>query len=178
MRIYGRTLLLALCCACLSTSVQAGWWANFNRDYRRNNEWPDHFTPADRQAANAPFGIMIQNGWRAQNTLGAHHFKEDGSDLTAAGALKVRWILTDAPEQHRVIFVERGASLEETSTRINSVRNVAVQMSTDGEPATIMETTSPVRGWPADYIDAIDRKAKDSIPPPRLRAPTGDGTGS
>ena len=71
------------------------------RDTKRRNCWPEPFTRPDRYAVRAPFALMVSNGWRRQNLLGEHHFVDQGGKLTEAGRLKIRWILTEAPQHHR-----------------------------------------------------------------------------
>src|SRR5690606_31767834 len=72
-----------------------------------NRAWPYPHVCPDREWAMAPFETMVQNGWRRQNLLGAHHFDEETRRLTPAGELKVQWTMTQTPPQYRQIYVER-----------------------------------------------------------------------
>src|SRR5690606_15584634 len=96
--------------------------------------WPD------RAAVCAPFGVMIHNGWRMQNTLASHHFREGTSELTEAGKLKVLWIMNEAPAQHRTIFIERSEAPELTQGRVRTVQNIAASLAVDGMVPAVMET--------------------------------------
>ena len=71
---------------------------------------------------------MVANGWRRQNMLGEFHFEPATGQLTEAGRLKVRWILTACPEQHRLIYVHTAERDEETSARIAAVQQLAAQI--------------------------------------------------
>lgn len=137
------------------------------RDTKRNNCWPQPFVCPDRQAVRAPFVVMVNNGWRRQNILGDYHFESETGELTEAGKLKVRWILTQAPQQHRVVFVSRAQSPAETSARIDSVEQLAVQFTPPGQEPAVMETHLTAAGWPADQIDKLNREffEKTSISP-------------
>ena len=75
------------------------------RDTKRRNCWPEPWLGPDRAVTRAPFCIMVANGWRRQNMLGEFHFEPGSGQLTEAGRLKVQWILTACPEQHRLVYV-------------------------------------------------------------------------
>ena len=170
---------LALVLAAAGT-VQADWLKDFygecKRDFHRNNAWPEPFNYPDRDAIYAPFAVMVHNGWRMQNTLGKHHFRPGGMELTEAGQLRVMWILTEAPPPYRTIFVERGETAAATAARVRSVQLTGQKLSVDGAMPIVMEAAVPARGWPADQIDATTRQWLNSVPAPRL--PTGGGGGA
>lgn len=146
---------------------------NMVRDFKRNNCWPEPFVGPDRYSVRAPFALMVHNGWRRQNLLGDYHFEEGTAMLKEVGRLKVRWILTVAPQQHRTIYVHESANPEVTLERIKSVQEVALQYTRSGEIPVIEPTTVDPTGWPAERVDAIDRRWADSIPDPRLPSAQG-----
>jgi hypothetical protein len=140
-----------------SVPVQGQILESIAKDFKRNNCWPQPFVCPDRQAVRAPFVVMVNNGWRRQNILGDYHFKTETGELTEAGKLKVRWILTQAPPQHRIIFVNRAMSPAETAARMDTVQQLAAEY-TPGEPLPrVIETDLPAAGWPADQIDKVAR---------------------
>lgn len=143
---------------------------NFRLDYRENRIWPQQYVEADRQAVRTPMEMIITNGWQRQNTLNDHHFEEGSTELTEAGRLKVKWILSNVPPQYRSIFVERGIDSEATASRIASVQQVAADQLVDGEMPVIMQTRHGAEGWPAVDIDMMRRKYLESAPEPRLPA--------
>ena len=98
------------------------------RDIKRRNCWPEPFVHADRATVRALFCVMVANGWRRQNMLGEFHFETATGQLTEAGRLKVRWILTECPEEHRLIYVHVAERDEETSARIAAVQQFAAQI--------------------------------------------------
>jgi hypothetical protein len=146
------------------------------RDTKRRNCWPEPFVTPDRYAVRAPLALMVSNGWRRQNLLGEHHFVDQGGELTEAGRMKVRWILTEAPSQHRTIYVHSSGSAELTAARIDNVQQLAAQLVPAGELPAVLETGIPVQGWPAARADMVGRKFDASTPEPRLPEASSGGT--
>jgi len=144
------------------------FWDSVVRDWKRNNCWPDPFLRPDRHAVRAPFVLMVNNGWRRQNMVADHHFEEGTTSLNEAGELKIRWIMTEAPRHHRTIYVRRAKTPEETSARIEVVRQIAAQFAEANQTPVVLETTLDASGWPADRVDMIDRRWLESTPDPRL----------
>ncbi len=134
----------------------------------RNNCWPRPFTCWDNASVASPFAVMVDNGWRKQNMLADHHFDGTGTALNEAGKNKLRWILNEAPEQHRTIYVRRAESPEKTSVRYAAVQQASVGLAPPGARISILETNLSPAGWPAERIDTIGRKFQASTPEPRL----------
>ncbi len=159
--------VVVLCCR----TADAGWresWDRFWLDFHRNNCYPEPFSHADRAAAGAPFAVMINNGWQRQNTLGNHHFDAETQQLTRAGELKLRWILTKTPPMRHSVFVLRGTSIDVTSVRVDSVQQATARIVASGPMPPIFETNVDPPGRPADQIDLIRKKAESEIPDPIL----------
>ncbi|MCA9120495.1 MAG: hypothetical protein H6822_14310 [Planctomycetaceae bacterium] len=178
-----RTILaLSFVAAVVNASVaQAGWdefWARVHLDFHRMNCWPEPFLHADKDLVRQPMLAMTDSGWRMQNTLSDHLFDVETHSLTQAGALKVRWIVTQAPPHRRTVFVLRGATPDATLSRVEAVQEAITQLVPQGaRPEVLLTDVIPV-GGSGDYFDAVDRALKDSIPPPRLpeaSGPTGSG---
>ncbi len=166
----------------LSATAQAeGWfrqlWHTVTTDCYRNNAWPEPFNHVDRQAATAIFDVQIAKGMQVQNTLGAYHFDSDTGQITDAGKLKVEWILTKASARSRTVYVERGLTQEDTAARLQSVRGFSARFSPTGMTADVFETTLPPRRSPADPIVGEQKGFADTMPQPRLAAPTSDSAG-
>jgi hypothetical protein len=155
------------------TQASADWFFGIPTDFKRRQCWPDPFDCADRATVRAPFVTMVANGWRRQNMLGEYHFETGTGQLTEAGRLKVRWILTTGPQQHRLIYVHIAESNEETSARLAAVQQCVAQITPNDMPP-ILATTIPDDGCPADQVDMIGRKFQQSIPSPRLPATSGN----
>ena len=149
-------------------SAWHAFWQSVARDWRRNNCWPEAFVPADRLAVRAPFMVMVNNGWRRQNLVADHHFEEGTATLNRSGELKVRWIMTQAPRQHRTIYVRRAESPEDTAARIAAIQEFAVPFAEDGQLPAVRETNMDTTGWPAARVDMIDRRSLETAPDPQL----------
>lgn len=178
-RILGVAALAAAAVSCPASQVQAGdWcsdlWNSMSLNYQRNAVWPEPFVHYDRRAVYEPFSIMVQKGWARQNTLGTHHFEPGTTTLTEAGALRVQWIMTQAPPQFRTIFVENAITAVESEGRLTAVRGVAERFVPEGMTVQVMVTNTKVPGWSADEINATRVQFRDTAPPPRLPQPTGN----
>ena len=178
VRMVRVTALVALCGA-FTAPAHANWFSEFfhsvARDTKRRNCWPKPFVCPDRDAVRAPMAVMVSNGWRRQNMLGDHHFEPEDGQLTEAGRLKLRWILTEAPRQHRTVYVHTAEDAEATAGRLEVVRETAAQMVGEANLPPVLATGIPARGWPASRVEAITRKFQQATPDPVL--PSGGGGG-
>lgn len=149
------------------------------RDFERRNCWPEPFVCPDRQAVRDPMAIMVARGWERQNMLAEQYFEENRADLNEAGKIKIRWIVTEPPPPHRVIYVRRTVSPELTMARIEAVKAFAMQAAQPEACPPVLETTATPPGWPADRVDALSRKFFAAIPDPKLPGGSGaSGSGS
>jgi hypothetical protein len=172
-------MLISLSCATqVSADMCTCFFTSIAQDVKRRQCWPAPFAEPARVAVRAPFCLMGNNGWRRQNMLGEYHFEPGTGQLTEAGRLKVRWILTVAPEQRRSIYVHAADANPETAARMNAVQQFASQVTPMCLPP-VMATSIPDDGWSATQVDAIDRKYLAAQPVPRLPMPsTGTGASS
>jgi hypothetical protein len=146
--------------------------------YHVNEMWPWPYVCPDRMAVREPFCMMINNGWRRENLLGAHHFNPETNQLNAAGQLRIQWIMTQAPPNRRQIFVERSLDSAINSQRIDATRAYAVKVSIDNRLPQIVETSIMFEGRPATIVDATNVKFQQAMPAPVLPAAQGATTGS
>ncbi len=158
-------------------SVWKRFWSKFFLEAKRNNAWPYPYLYADRVAVRAPFVVMVNNGWRRQNTLGGHHFSEDSSGLTEAGQMKIRWIVLEGPAHHQTIYVHTARTVEETAKRVDAVQHLAIKLRPTGSLPAVLQTNIPPAGWPAGHIDDINRKFQSSMPEPRLQEASSESGG-
>jgi hypothetical protein len=131
--------------------------------------------------AKAPFVIMANNGWKLQNTIGDALFDNDTDTLNRAGELKVKWILTQAPECRRTVFVLVADSDVETQARVEAVQQYISRLIPTGGLPEVLLTDRDVEGVPGQYLDDIELSYRKTIPSPRLpasQAKAPGGTGS
>jgi hypothetical protein len=156
---------------------QQGFFYRSKIDWHRVNCWPEPFIYADREAVYAPFHAMVQAGWRRHNTMGDIDFDRNTHELTEAGRYKLQWILTQAPVEHRTVFVLTGPDRQVAALRLASVQRESVSFMPPGGQPVIFETNVEPRTTPADYIDDIYTKVRTTTPSPRI-APVSDGGGT
>ncbi len=116
---------------------------------------------------------MINNGWRRQNLLGDYHFEEGTNQLTAAGKLKSKWILTQAPQDRRTIFVQRGETQSDTASRIAAVHSWAGNQSPALDSVLVNDTHIVSEGHTAGSVDSIFVGFQANQPAPVLTPATG-----
>jgi hypothetical protein len=158
--------------------LDAGWnefWHRVHVDFKRMNCWPEPFVEMDRHAAAAPFEAFKDAGWRLENTLVEFLFTED-QQLTHAGKLKVRHILTQVPAHRRNIFVLQGETPEITERRVDAVQRAVAEILVDGPLPPVLVTDQIPRSGSGDYLNTVNRKYRESIPAPVL--PEAEGSSS
>jgi hypothetical protein len=144
------------------------------RDTKRRNCWPEPFVYPDRQLTRQALAIQVSAGWERQNLLSEFHFTPDGRQLTEAGRMRALWIMNEAPEPHRIIYVHRAYSPQDTALRMQTVqRFVAQNPYASGVP--VLESTRTDDGWPAERINALAIRAAGSAMPPTLMGGSGGG---
>lgn len=179
-RVCRLLMLSALLCAFVPVDAEAGWCEFHQRcrlDYYRNNLWPQPFVNVDRISTCSPFVAMAQNGWYQQSTLSNFHFHPTTHQLTEAGNLKVRHIVTNHPEAYRTVFVLQALSEANTLARVDSVQQTVAQYTRgQGMPEVRMVSVDPP-GVAADEVDAVNRLHRETMLAPRLpsfESTTGD----
>lgn len=171
MRLTLVAILLASCASAQAASPLAWLIDDMKTTFARNNCWPRPFIDAEPAHVAAPFSAMTQKGWEQQNMLGAHHFEPESQELTEAGVIKLRWILTQAPPQHRTAFVERDLDPAMTAQRMAAVQTAADAIAVDGAPS-VQESQLVSHGSSGAHFDAVYQKFVGSTPDPRLPAAT------
>lgn len=168
--------ILTLAMAHLATSASAvciDSTAHYIKSgYHRNVDWPYPYMCPDRVAVREPFETMIRNGWRRQNLLGAYFFNPETHQLTLAGELQVRWIMTQAPPEYRQVFIERSIDPAVTADRIATTRQYASRVSLDGQMPEVFETNMMADGRPASIVDVTNVKFLENMPVPVLPVDT------
>ena len=147
----------------------AAWRGRVDLRQEPGSRWPRRWGPCLRPLSGGC-------GRPRQNLLGDHHFSEDTGELTRAGQLKVHWVLSQAPPEHRQIFVTRLPDQKLTNRRLAKVRSYATSIATDGMPPFVSDTHLISEGRPAATVDSINTAFRDSMPTPTLHAASlGDG---
>lgn len=149
---------------------------SFWYDYYRNKSWPMPFRAADSRAVLSYFDVQRSNGWKLHNTLGAAMFNDATCELNDAGMAHVRWIVTQAPQDRRVVFVLEGDNQETSAKRVEATQIAISRYVPTGALPTIYLTDKDAPGSSGEYQTQINRAINASIPAPRLA--TGGNTGT
>jgi hypothetical protein len=152
------------------TTVKTKWngfWDRVHLDWHRNNAWPEPFSSTDKAAAQAPWPIMIDRGWQVQNTIPDQLFHSETQELTHAGELKVKWIITQMPVKRRSVFVMRGSTQEITELRLKSVNKVIAEAG-NGVAAMVAVTDIVPRDGSASAYERTLTQFDTSQPSPQL----------
>ena len=144
------------------------------RDTKRRNCWPEPFVYPDRNLTRQALAVQVNAGWERQNLLSDFHFTPDGRQLTEAGRMRALWIMNEASEPHRIIYVHRAYSPQETNVRMQTVQRFVAQ-SPYAANVPVLESTRTDDGWPADRVNALAVRAAGSALPPTLLGSSGGG---
>lgn len=147
-------------------------------EHWRNSLWPMPFRSVDSVAVTRVFDIQRNNGWRMYNTLGTPMFDPESHQLTDAGKAHLRWIMTYAPENRRVIFVLKGNDAEQTARRVESTQVAVSEIVPVGNLPQIYLTDVEAVGSSGVYQTAVNRALVGSVPAPRLGPAPGSGSSS
>lgn len=140
--------------------------------YHAEHYWPYPYNCQDREYVRAISASQISNGWVTMTTLYDYHF-DDTQQLNESGRLQLRWILENAPTRHRHAFVQAGVNQATSDARVAAVKQEAVQLvGADQVPPVLVRVTSPL-GRPAEEVDAMRRKERETIEKPRITPPIG-----
>ena len=150
----------------------------YRAGYCNNVNWPSQYIPAARRGICDAYAVMINNGWRRQNLLGDYHFEPGTDELTRAGQLKVNWILTQAPVQRRMIFVQRGVTEAKTAERLAQVENYSETLSPAVPAIDVADTHIVAEGRRAMAVDNIFTGFQANQLPPVLPANTSTASSS
>lgn len=144
--------------------------------YCMNVNWPRYYVIPARNSVNSAYAVMINNGWRKQNLLGDYHFESGTNELTKAGKLKAKWVLTQAPQEQRTIYVQRGDNESATASRIAAVHSWAANQDSVSEPIMVNDTHLVSEGHPAGAVDSVFVGFQTNQPAPILPSASGSGS--
>lgn len=157
-------------------SCPPGAGSSFHRDYYRNNRWPLPFRAQDTNAVLSYFDVQRNNGWKLHNTLGVAMFDVKTQMLTDSGRAHVKWIVSRAPQNRRVVFVLQGDNQADTAKRVESTQLAISDLIPVGPLPSIYLTNEDAPGSSGVYQTAINRAMTTSVPEPRLPVAAQGGT--
>jgi hypothetical protein len=137
--------------------------------------WPKQYITPSRRGICQSFDTMTNNGWRRHNLLSKFHFDPQTGELNEAGRFKTEWTLTQAPPQHRTLYVERTIDQQQTADRVAAVQNYAATMN-HSVGADVQETHVREHGHPAGTVDAVFTGFRANQMPPMLPQASSSST--
>jgi len=152
----------------LASGVSADWnefWARFERDKRRNQQWPVPFHQADQQAVRDIFGVMIQRGWEEQLIFQDFHFDSNTQQLSPLGERKLAWALSQGPAERVPLAVLASVDPELDRVRMQNLQTRASQMTEQGDAPAVIAVRSrpaPLRGTYATMMMEASARAQSS----------------
>lgn len=146
-----------------------------NYDYYRNKLWPTPFRAMDTTSVQSVFDQQADNGWRLFNTLSNAMFDPKTHRLTDAGKAHVQWIVSQAPQSRRVVFVLQGNNQQSTALRVESTQLAVSELIPVGPLPSIYLTDREPVGSSGVYQTAIHRAMLSSVPTPRLTSAANGG---
>ncbi|MHC4875064.1 MAG: hypothetical protein ACYTGL_01115 [Planctomycetota bacterium] len=140
--------------------------------------WPYPYVCEDRQSVHEYINAQEDNGWQNATTLYEYHFNNDNQELNRSGLMQLQWILRNAPSHRRMVYVQAANDVTASNYRLANVQaEISEMVGLENAPPVALRVTSPL-GRPALEVDAIQRKAQESQPVPRISPPFGGGSGS
>jgi radical SAM superfamily enzyme YgiQ (UPF0313 family) len=124
-----------------------------------------------------PINMMVQKGWKQQNTLTEYHFDATGNDLNQAGQYKVYDILFNTPKSHRSIYVFPGEKKLITDHRIRSVQLEASKYLPSGEQIEVGVSRDLPYPPTSEVVARIQELSLESMKPPVISSGDEDGGG-
>jgi hypothetical protein len=135
--------------------------------YHAAHDWPFPYNCQDRAYIHEISQRQVLNGWTTETTLLDYHFN-DKNELNNAGRMQLKWILQNAPPEHRAAWVQTADTSDISQQRLANVQLAATEMvGPENVPSIALRVATPL-GRPAQEIDAIRKAEIGSVPQPRI----------
>ena len=139
--------------------------------------WPYPYVCEDRQSVQDYISSQEDAGWENATTLYEYHFNADDHTVNRSGLIQLQWILRNAPEHRKVVYVQVADDVTASNYRLANVQaEISEMVGLENSPPVMLRVTSPL-GRPAREVDTIQRNAQDSQPVPRISSPIARGAG-
>jgi len=136
--------------------------------FHANHYWPHPYNIQDRDDVRLALQTQVNNGWCTATTLYDYHFDMTTQQLNTAGQQQLNWIFTQAPPQHRHIYISTSADPAMNDVRMQSVQKALAGYS-GGDPSmpVTLRATHPL-GRPATEVEQIFTNAASNALPPAI----------
>jgi hypothetical protein len=167
--------------SCEAQCFRNGWsrfWNSVKTGYHENHQWPYQHNPAARRSLMNPLNMMVDKGWKQQNTLTQFHFEESSNQLNRAGQRKVYDILFNTPKSHRSIFVVPGEKKLVTDQRIRAIQLEATQYLPSGEQISVGVSRDLPYPPTSEVVGRIQDLSLEALEPPLIRSSSDQNNSS
>jgi hypothetical protein len=110
---------------------------------------------------------QIENGWCTATTLYDFHFDGETGELNTSGRRQLHWILTHVPQDFQQVHIASSFEPQKSQARTLSVQNELSLLVSDRSVPVSLRAAAPLTRS-AGIVEAIDRAAIQSAPPPTI----------
>lgn len=146
----------------------------FMHKYHTQKYWPMPYVCGDRAAVRGVWQSQVDNGWEMASTLYEYHFHAESNLLNSAGEAQLLWIVRNAQENQRQLYVQSVNDAVVNQTRISHVQEAAARLAgPDAVTLVALRVTHPA-GRPAEEVNWIYEQQQALRTPPQIQytAPT------
>lgn len=152
-----------------------GFCGRHKQDYYRNKMWPMPFQTQDTRSVMSYFDAQRNKGWQLHNTVGTAMYQPGTGQLTNSGMAHLHWIVNQAPQQRRTVFILQAETAEETAARVEATQLAISKLVPVGPLPQLYLTNREAPGSSGLYQTSINRAMTTSVPSPRLSNSGGGG---
>jgi hypothetical protein len=140
----------------------------------RNSAWPLPFSCWDREHYYAIFNQQYAIGNQVAHTLTSEYFHPESNELNRAGELRVAWIMQNAPQADKQIFLYEDETGPTMDQRIASVREFTDRYYAHLGNAAIVKSQLLPHQIPATFQATYLRQYSQGQPDPVIPVQVGE----
>ena len=125
--------------------------ADARLNHARGEAWPLPFSCWDREHYYSIFNQQYAHGLQVAHTLTSEYFDPETNELNRAGEMRVAWIMQNAPQANKQIFVYEDKTGPTMDQRISMIRNFTDRYYQHLGQATIVKSQLLPHQVPATY---------------------------
>ncbi|WP_459558123.1 hypothetical protein [Lacunimicrobium album] len=147
----------------------------FFQQYHAAKYWPYPYNIQDRAVTHDALDMQVTAGWKAASTLFDYHFNADTQELNSAGREQLKWIIGNAPAQHRQAFVASSYDKGINDARLSTVTNELSVMGA-AEIPVMLRVAGPI-GRSALEVDTYQKSYRENMPAPHIQYTSPSASG-
>lgn len=152
--------------------------AGFRLNHSRGSAWPLPFSCWDRENYFAILDQQFATGVQVAHTLTSEYFDPETNKLNRAGEMRVGWIMQNAPQMNKQIYVYEDQTGPTIAQRVSAVRDFTGRYYGHmGQAAIATSRIAPIR-IPATYQAQTNILYDESMPDPIIPLEVGESLSS